>query len=121
MAMTCEDVIAALENENAELRVQVGLLGEENARLRERIGALEEQLGELGQSKRGRPSFVKPNRARREGPKGPRAKRAAEHNTSRKRMEPTRVERHALERCPKCDYGLSGESVVYRRQVVELP
>jgi hypothetical protein len=31
------------------------------------------------------------------------------------------VERHALERCPACDYRLSGESIDYTRQVVELP
>jgi hypothetical protein len=48
-----------------------------------------------------------PNRPVRSEAKGPRKKRAAEHNTSRKRAEPTRIERHALERCPDCDYARS--------------
>jgi hypothetical protein len=67
------------------------------------------------------PPFVKPNRPKREGEKTSRKKRAAEHNTSRHRSEPTRIERHALERCPECQYELQGESVDYTREVIEIP
>jgi len=48
-------------------------------------------------------------------------KRAAEHNTSRRRETPTRIERHALDRCPVCAYPLSGESIDYTREVIEIP
>ena len=64
---------------------------------------------------------MKPNRRKAEGEPQPRKKRAAEHNSSRKRAKPTRIERHALERCPDCNYRLSGESLDYTREVVELP
>ena len=64
---------------------------------------------------------MKPNRPKRDKPEGPRKKRAAQHNTSRRRETPTRIERHALDRCPTCAYRLSGESIDYTRQVIELP
>ena len=112
--MTLEETIVALREENEQLRA-------ENEQLREELEALLEEATESAQRKRGRAVKVKPNRAGGEGPKEPRKARAAEHNTSRKRMEPTRVERHALERCPKCAYRLGGESIDYTREVVELP
>jgi transposase len=80
-----------------------------------------EQIAELEQRKPEPPSFVKPSRPQPTEPKGPRKKRAAEHNTSRKRSQPTRTERHALEHCPDCSYRLSGESIDYTREVIELP
>lgn len=82
-----------------------------------RIAVLEAQIDERG----GPPAFVKPNRqkAKREGE--PRQKRAGVHNTSRQRMAASRVERHALEHCPDCNYRLRGESLDYSRQVIELP
>jgi transposase len=120
--------IAALVEENAALHAEVAALRAEVVTLRQQVeelqGQLEEALqqpAELAQRRGGPPGFVKPNRPRSEGLKRPRKKRAPEHNTSRKREEPTRVERHALERCPACDYRLSGESIKYTRQVVELP
>jgi hypothetical protein len=119
--MTPEEMYAALREENEQLQARVAALQVENERLREELGALQERVAELEQSKRGRGVNVKPSRAPREGPKRRRKARAAEHNTSRKRMQPTRVERHALERCPKCGCGLSGESIDYTREVVELP
>jgi hypothetical protein len=36
-------------------------------------------------------------------------------------MTPTRQVRHALERCPTCQYELHGESLDYTREVIELP
>ena len=46
---------------------------------------------------------------------------ADEHNTLRERAQPTRIERHVLERCPDCNYRLSGASIAYAREVIELP
>jgi transposase len=119
--MTLEEIIAVLGEENGQLRAEVGALRAENEQLREELQGALERVAELEQRKRGRAVNVKPNRAQQEGPKQPRKPRAAEHNTSRQRMEPTRVERHVLERCPKCAYQLRGESIDYTRQVVELP
>lgn len=119
--MTPEEINAALREENEQLQARVAALQVENEQLREELEAVLEQVVELEQRKRGRAVNAKPSRAPREGPKKPRKARAAEHNTSRKRMEATRVERHALERCPQCAYRLSGESIDYTREVVELP
>ena len=33
----------------------------------------------------------------------------------------TETRQHALERCPECDYKLSGQSIARRRQVIDLP
>jgi len=106
-----------LRSENAELRA---LLAEVQAQLKValvRIAELEAQLKQGGDG----PTYVKPNRQKAEGEVKPRKKRAAEHNRSRQRTAPTRIERHALVRCPECDYRLSGESVDYTREVIELP
>ena len=64
---------------------------------------------------------MKPSRPKQEGEKLPRKKRAAEHSASRKRVEPTRIEIHALERCPECQYELRGENINYAREVIEWP
>ena len=66
------------------------------------------------------PSFARASRSKKEGTKT-RKKRAASHNQARRREEPTRIERHAVETCAGCGYHLRGKSAVYRRQVVELP
>jgi transposase len=104
---------ARLSGENAVLRGQVEQLTGQLQLALARIAELEQRQPEP-------PAFVKPNRPATE-PKGPRKKRALAHNTSRKRAEPTRIERHVLARCPDCDYRLSGESIDYTREVIELP
>lgn len=112
---------AALRAENEQLRAEVAALQAQNAELGAELAAVSEQLAGLEQQGKRPPSFVKPKRSQGGGEKGPRKKRAAEHNTSRQRSEPTRIERHALERCPECQYQLSGESIDYTREVIELP
>jgi transposase len=103
---------ARLSDENAALRGQV-------AQLTGQLQMALARIAELEQRKPDPPAFVKPNRPAPE-PQGPRKKRAAEHNTSRKRADPTRIERHVLERCPDCNYHLRGESIAYTREVIEL-
>ena len=79
----------ALRGENAALR-------EENAALRETVRRLEERLAALERSKTPPPSWVKPNTLPPAEPRGPRRRRAPEHNAGRRRSTPTRVERHAF-------------------------
>jgi transposase len=122
--MSFEQEVERLRAENIELRQTLGESQAQTAELMqqltvalERIIELEAQLDQRG----GPPAFVKPKRQKGAGERKPRKKRAAEHNTSRKRMVATRIERHGLEQCPDCQYRLRGESLDYTRQVVELP
>jgi transposase len=101
-----------LRAENSELRRQVTLLSA-------RVAELEQQ--DKPPSAKSPPSFVKPNRPKRDTADGKRKKRATKYNTSRRREKPTRVERHVLDHCPVCDYRLTGESIDYTRQVIEIP
>ncbi|MFZ5902361.1 MAG: IS66 family transposase [Chloroflexota bacterium] len=110
-----------LESEIARLRAENARLVGEVERLSAALAEAVKRIEELEGGKKQTPGLVKPNRPKQEGEKRPRKKRAAEHNTSRKRMTPTRQERHALERCPECDYELRGESIDYTREVIELP
>lgn len=106
-----EQEFERLRAENAELHQQL-------AAALVRIAELEAQLNQRG----GPPAFVKPNRPQQTTEeRQPRQKRAKEHNTSRKRMVPTQVVRHAYDHCPDCSYHLTGESLDYSREVIELP
>jgi transposase len=117
MTLEQEQEFERLRAENAELRQLLpGVQAQLTAAL-ERIAELEAQLKDRG----GPPAFVKPSRQKRTGEPQLRKKRAAEHNTARKRMQATRIERHALEHCPECRYRLRGESLDYSREVIELP
>jgi len=110
--VTLEEEVVLLRAENAELRRQVGVLLARNAEL--------EQQSKPPPPKPP-PSFVKPNRAKRDELAGGRKKRATKHNTSRRREKPTCIKRHALDHCPVCNYRLTGESIDYSRQVIEIP
>jgi hypothetical protein len=110
--VTLQEEVILLRVENAELRRQVTMLVE-------RIAELEQQSKPPAAKQP--PSFVKASRPKRDKPEGPRKKRAPQHNTSRRRETPTRIERHAMHRCSACDYRLTGESIDYTRQVVEIP
>jgi transposase len=83
----------------------------------ERIAELEEEVARL---RGGRPSAelcVKPSVAKKE--KKPRKKR--KHSFSRHALAATRVVCHAVEECPKCGRKLSGGSVKWRHQVIDIP
>ena len=104
------------------LEEEVVLLRAENLWLKRQLA---QALGRIAELEKGQhsppPPFVKANRPKREEPKKSRRKRAAEHNHSRRREEPTQTVEHVLERCPECNYRLSGTSLDYSRQVIELP
>ena len=115
--MSLEQEVEQLRAENAALRQLLAEVQGQLAAALARIAELEAQLNQRG----GPPAFVKPNRQKATAKPQSRKKRAAEHNTSRKRMKATRIERHALEHCPDCHYRLRGESLAYSREVIELP
>ena len=118
--MSPEEVEALLA-ENAALRAEVAALRLHLAELAQQLQAALVRIAALEQDKSEPPPFVKPNRPQPAEPQGPRKKRASEHNTSRKRSQPTRIERHVLAQCPECGYRLHGESIDYTREVIELP
>jgi transposase len=114
-----------VEEELAQLRAENQRLGAENQELRRQVAELQrlngELMAELAKERGDPPSFVRANRPKREGPKPARKKRASEHNRVRRREPPTKTVVHAYERCPDCDYRLSGETVDRVRQVIDLP
>lgn len=123
--MTLEAENARLRAENEELRRQLAAALETIVQLRQLVGELEARIAELeaelAEHKGGPPSFVKASRPKSTQPKKPRQKRASHHNHARRRQAPTRTVDHALDRCPECDCHLSGSSLDYSRQVIELP
>jgi transposase len=123
--MTLEEENARLRAENEGLRRQQAEALGTIVQLRQLVGELEARVAELeaelAQLKGGPPSFVKANRPKPTQPKKPRKKRAPHHNHARRRQTPTRTVDHVLERCPECDCHLSGTSLDYSRQVIELP
>lgn len=117
--MILQDDVIRLRTENAELRAENVELRLQVTVLSVRIAALEQQG--TSPAPKAPPSFVKPNRPKRDTPDGKRRKRDKKHNTSRRRETPTCVKRHVLNQCPVCAYHLTGESLDYSRQVIELP
>jgi transposase len=116
-----DDELTQLRAENQGLRSQLELAQAQLARLTEQLAAAQQRIAELEQQRHDPPPFVKPNRPTPKEPKPPRKKRAPQHNRGRRCDVPTRTEPHALSRCPECNYRLQGQSVDYRRQVIELP
>lgn len=92
-----------------------------------KLTAINEQLGKEIEVLKGEgtkpPPFVKANthREKRGHPHKTRKKRAAEQNGVRKKEPPTEIRQHALDRCPDCNYKLSGHSIARRREVIDLP
>ena len=116
--MSITEEVRQLREENAELRQKLAAVETQLASALERIAELSAQIKQ-GQEP---PGFVKPKRQKAAGEGHPkRKKRAAEYNGSRRRAKPTRIERHALEQCPECEYRLRGESIDYTREVIEIP
>jgi hypothetical protein len=114
-----QEEVLVLRAENVELRREVADLRTLLTTAEARIAELEQEAQQA--SAKRTPSFVKANRPKRQTVDGKRKKRAAEHNHARRREKPTRIECHALDRCPICNYPLRGESIDYTRQVIEIP
>ena len=110
----------SLESENAKLRQENGELRTENTILKARVAELEAAVAALQGKGSQPPSFVKANK-RKPKAKKPRKKRAAQHNQSRRRETPTRIETHRLETCPGCGSVLSKHKASYSRQIIDIP
>ena len=107
------------EASNAQLKEFVLLLLERVQLLEQRVRELEAENDRLRQNSGSNkpPSFVKPNRAKRE--KKPRKKRLKGYGRPLDKV--TRRVHHAFERCPKCHLALTAGRVCRRRRVIELP
>ncbi len=124
--MALEDEVAQLRAENTALQQQVTTLLEQVVALqadlaaaRAELAAAQQRITELEQRPPDPPAFVKANTPARE--RRPRHKRKPEHNRARRLEVPTRIEQHALARCPDCHQHLHGGALARRRQVIELP
>jgi hypothetical protein len=82
----------------------------------ERISALEEEVSKLG-GPQPKPAWVKANAPKAE--KGPRKKRSS--SFARHNLPATQVVYHVVENCPDCSRKLSGGSVKWQHQVLEIP
>lgn len=96
------------------------------AELKAIIVGVRAKIETLERSESKPPAFVKPNTPphKCEHLKKTRRQRAAEQNAARKKepaTQVTEIRQHALERCPECNYKLSGHSIARRRQVIDLP
>ena len=82
----------------------------------ERICQLEEEISKLTGPK-GKPEWVKPNAPKKE--KGERKRRM--QSFARQSLPVTQVRYHAVEECPECGRKLTGGSVKWKHQVIEIP
>jgi transposase len=115
-------LLAELQAQNAHLQAENATLGTALQGERDRVAALEQRLAELEAGTRPPPPWVKANRKRREPGAGrPRRRRAPEQNRGRPRGTPTQTVQHAYAQCPDCGYGLRGQAVQRRREVLEIP
>jgi uncharacterized small protein (DUF1192 family) len=82
----------------------------------ERIAQLEEEIARLSGPK-AKPEWVKPNAAKKK--EGPRKKRMQSY--ARQALAATQVLYHAVDECPECGRELTGGSVKWKRQVIDIP
>jgi hypothetical protein len=102
--------IGALRAENGALQVEVASQREQVATLTERLTALEQRTPAPAiKAKRAKPPRPRP------------ARKLRQHNSARRREEPTAAVTHALGACPDCGAVLSGGEVVGRRQIIHVP
>lgn len=111
------ELIQQLLDSNAELQAKVLTLSQENQDLRQEVANLRSRLGGGGASAPEKPAFVKANRPKRET----KVRKKREQAFVRPKERPTRIEVHAVERCPDCDRNLEGGWVHRTRQVIEIP
>ena len=115
-SLSREELIGVIQRQRQaflEQREVVVKLQEEVAVLKAEVEKLRSQLGTGGG---GAPHWVKPNRA-----KAAKKRRKKRPNAFVRRSEtPTEIVEHALERCPDCGRKLSGGTVKWKRQVIEI-
>jgi len=117
--LTREELIALVLKLHETVELQAKRIVELDAIVQaqaERISALEEEVSKLGGSKP-KPAWVKPNAPKEE--KGPRKNRSS--SFARHSRPATQVQYHVVENCPDCDRKLSGGSVKWQHQVIEIP
>jgi cell division protein FtsB len=110
LVLKLHETVQAQQAEIAELRATV-------ERQAKRIAELEDEVARLRGGGASNPLSIRPNVPRKEKP--PRRKR--KHSFARKSLPATQVIYHAIEECPDCGRHLSGGSVKWRHQVLELP
>lgn len=109
-------LIYDLIEQNNGLKDQVSKLTVQVAQLRKQNKALKNQ-GNI--KKKDPPSFVKPNVRKRKSKKTKRKKRTL--NFARKRHKPDEYVFHTHDTCPDCNGILGKPSVVFTRQVIDVP
>lgn len=100
-----------------ELLKLVYELIDENQALKAQIAELREQLGNRKPDSKTLPDFVKPNIKK----KPPKPRKNRTQHFARKLDVPTDHVFHAYETCPNCQGPLGKPTVVYKRQVIDLP
>jgi len=117
--LTREELIALVLKLHETVELQAKRIVELEAIVQaqaERISALEEEVSKLGGPKP-KPAWVKANAPKKE--KGARKKRS--QSFARQSLPATEVQYHVVENCPDCGRKLSGGSVKWRHQVIEIP
>lgn len=110
LVLKLHETVQLQQKEIAELKATI-------QRQAERIKELEEEIARLRGGKSSSPVCIKPNVQKKE--KGARKKR--KHSFSRHSLPATQVVYHAIDECPDCGRKLSGGSVKWRHQVIDVP
>jgi transposase len=124
--LTREELIALVIGQHGTIEAQAAIIVCQEKRIvgleailqsqTERISVLEEEISKLSGPK-SKPSWVKPNTPKKE--KGPRKKRL--QSFGRKSLAATEAVFHAVECCPDCGRKLSGGTLKWKHQVVDVP
>lgn len=109
LAISLHETVVSLQQEVVELKATV-------QRQAERISELEEEVARLRGSRPGGIA-VKPSVK----PKEKKARKGRSQSFARRSLAATEKVYHALDTCPDCGRKLSGGSVKWRHQVVDIP
>ncbi len=118
--LTRDELIALVLRQHETLQAQEKQIAELKGvveRQAKRILELEVEVARLRGGGSSAPLNVKPSVQKKQ--KGPRKKR--KHSFARQTRVPTEVVCHAVEACPDCGRSLTGGSLKWRHQVVEIP
>ena len=118
--LTREELVALVIKLHESGRAQQKELSEFEAivqRQAERIAELEEEVARLRGGKSSAVLAIKPSAS----PKGKKTRKKRKHSFARRTLPATRVVCHAVEECPDCGRTLTGGSLKWRHQVVDIP